>query len=105
MTISEKDAKKMRRLAKEGKPISRIMREDFPNVDYWDVYIEVYGAGERSSRGIRRMITTRLNSLVDSTKGERRGTVLELRELVWELYEKHKSNHAKLDKIRKALGE
>ena len=105
MTISEKDVKKMRRLAKEGKTISRIVREDFPNVDYWEVYIEVYGAGERSSRGIKRMITTRLNKLVDSTKDERRDIVRELQELVWDLYEKHKSNHAKLDKIRKVLGE
>lgn len=104
MAISKKDAKKMQRLAQEGKPISRIVQEDFPNFDYWDVYIEIYGSGERSSRGIKRMITTRLNSLINTTKGERRLIVTELQELVWHLYGKHKKNHEKLDKIRKVLG-
>ncbi len=103
MAISQKDSKRMQRLAGEGKQISKIVEEYFPGLDYSDVYIEIYGAGERSSRGIKSMITTRLNNLVDSTKNERREIVGELRELVWHLYEKHKKNHQKLDKIRKAL--
>jgi len=59
--ITKQDSAKMRRLAKEGKQISKIATEDFPKLDYWDVYIEVYGAGERSSRGMKRMISIRLN--------------------------------------------
>jgi len=105
MDVSKKDSERMRRLAQEGKQISKIVEEDFPNLDYWDVYIEIYGSGERSSRGIKSMITTRLNKLVDSPKHERKAIIEELHELIWHLYEKHKSNQKKLHKIRKALGE
>ena len=105
MTITAADSSKMQRLAQEGKPISRIAGEDFPALDYWDVYIEVYGAGERSSRGIKKMITIRLNRLTDSPKAERRAIVDELHDLVWHLYENHKTNQRKLEKIRKALQE
>jgi hypothetical protein len=106
MTISRADSDKMRRLAQEGKQISRIVAEDFPSMDYWDVYFEVYSAGERSSRGIKRMITTRLDAMAASTsKSERRAMAQELHELVWHLYENHKANHAKLARIRATLGE
>ena len=104
MEISKKDAKKMQQLAQEGKQISRIVQEDFPTLDYLDVYIEIYGSGERSSRGIKRMITTRLNNLINATKDKIRVIVDELQELVWHLYGNHKKNHEKLDKIRKVLG-
>ncbi len=105
MSIPQKDAAKMKRLAQEGKPISKIFVEDFPDLDYWDVYIEVYGSGERSSRGIKKMISIRLNKLVDSNKAERRVIVRELHDLVWHLYENHKTNQRKLAKIRKTLQE
>lgn len=105
MVISKADSKKMQRLAQEGKQISRIAIDDFPSLDYWDVYVEVYGAGERSSRGIKRMISTRLNKLVDSPKEERRKIIEELHDLVWHLYENHKTNQKKLGIIRKALQE
>lgn len=105
MPIPQKDAARMRRLAQEGKPISKIVADDFPDLDYWDVYIEVYGSGERSSRGIKKMISIRLNKLVDSNKPDRRVIVRELHELVWHLYENHKTNQRKLSKIRKALQE
>lgn len=106
MAISKSDGDKMRRLAQEGKQISKIVAHDFPDLDYWDVYWEVYGSGERSSRGIKRMITTRLESLIDAgTKAERKATVSEIDDLVWHLYENHKLNQQKLEKIRKVLGE
>lgn len=106
MTISKADGDKMRRLAQEGKQISKIMAQDFPNLNYWDVYWEVYGSGERSSRGIKRMISTRLTSLIEAgTKAERKATVAEIDDLVWHLYENHKQNQQKLEKIRKALSE
>ena len=104
-TISKKDSGRMRRLAQEGKQISRIVADDFPELDYWDVYIEVYGAGERSSRGIKKMISIRLNKLVDASKTERRAIVEELHELVWHLYDNHKTNQRKIDTIRRALQE
>ena len=105
METSPKDAAKMRRLAQEGKPISKIVAEDFSHLDYWDVYIEVYGSGERSSRGIKKMISIRLNKLVDSNKAARRAIVSEFHDLVWHLYENHKTNQRTLAKIRKALQE
>lgn len=54
--VEERDSKKMIQLAREGKQISKILEEDFPEYDYCDVYFEVYGSGEKSSLGIRRMI-------------------------------------------------
>jgi hypothetical protein len=96
----------MRRLAQKGKQISKIVSEDFPKLDYWEVYFEVYSGGERSSRGIKRMITTRLNAMAQSTsKSERAASAQELHGLVWHLYEHHKANREKVSKIRAILGE
>lgn len=105
MTISKTDSQKMRRLAKEGKQISRICTEDFPDYEYLDVYWEVYGSGGRSAQGIKRMITERLNSLVEANKAERKLIVGEIDGLVWHLYSNHKQNQQKLEKLRKILGE
>ena len=106
MAISKLDSKKMRRLAQEGKQISKIWKEDFPLLDYWDIYIEVYNSGERSSRCIKYMITTRLNNMAASRiRSERSVMVKELHELVWHLYHNHKTNREKLSKIRSILGE
>ncbi|MDP2896273.1 MAG: hypothetical protein Q8Q12_06910 [bacterium] len=106
MGIPRSDSEKMRRLAQEGKQITKIVAEDFPNLDYWEVYLEVYSAGERSSRGIKRMITTRLNAMAASTsKSQRAAMAAELHGLVWHLYHNHKTNRDKLSKIRAVLGE
>lgn len=106
MTISKADSKKMQRLAQEGKKIASIRKEDYPSLTYWDVYLEVYGAGQRSALGVKRMITTRIDAVAASkSKKEREGIASELHELVWHLYDDHKVNHAKLSKIRKALVE
>ncbi|MCH7820043.1 MAG: hypothetical protein IIB40_10880 [Candidatus Marinimicrobia bacterium] len=101
--MTKKDIKLMARLAQEGKQISDIWREYFPNLGYWDVYIEVHGEGQRSSRGIKQMISARLIKIVDATKPQRKIIVNELNELVWHLYLNHKQNQTKIDKIRKAL--
>jgi len=105
MEITRKEAKKMCRLAKEGKQISKIWREDFKDLTYDDVYLEVYGTGEKSAVAIKRLITTQLNKLVDSTKGDRKVMVEELTYLVSHLYRNHKSNQKKLSKIRATLEE
>ena len=98
------ESKKMKTLAQEGKPISKIM-SDFPELSYWDIYFEVYGNGERSALGVKRMISNRLNQIVDAPKAERKRIVDELNDLVWHLYNNHKTNQKKLQTIRKALGE
>ncbi len=82
---------------------SKIQKEDFKEYSYWYIYIEVYGSGERSSLGIKRMITGRLNKLISAPKNERRLILKEIDELVWHLYENHKINQQKIDAIRKTL--
>ena len=106
MEITKADSKMMQRLAKEGKKISAIKKEDFPSLTYWDVYVEVYGAGKRSALGVKRMITTRIEAVAASKlKKDRTEIAEELQELVWHLYNNHKSNQAKLAKIRSVLAE
>jgi hypothetical protein len=106
MPIPEKDGDRMRRLAQEGKPISRIMYEDFPSTDYWEIYVEVYGKGERSATGMKRMISNRLKWLQSTDSQAEKNTIInEINELVWHLYENFKKNQQKLDKIRKVLNE
>lgn len=106
MPISKSDSQKMQRLAQEGKKISKILSEDFPHLDYWDVYFAVHQGGERSSLGVKREITNRLKELVEnSSKKERRILSDNLNDLIWYLYNSHKINTAKLAKIRSALGE
>ncbi|WP_127576410.1 hypothetical protein, partial [Paenibacillus barengoltzii] len=64
--MNKKDFEEIIRLAREGKHISKIWSDHFPDYDYWEVYMEAYGAGERSSVGVKRMITARLNKLADA---------------------------------------
>ena len=104
MAIPKKDANRMKNLAREGKQISKIAAEDFPEYDYWDVYSEVYGAGEQSAQGVKWMITNRLNQLVAANSRDRQAIIDELNELVWYLYENYRSNQRKLDNIRQVLG-
>lgn len=105
MGIPKKDADKMKTLVKEGKQISKIVAEDFPQYDYWEVYSEVYGAGEQSAQGIKWMITNRLNQLAAASTQTRQSIIDELNDLIWYLYENHKSNQRKLNDIRRILGE
>jgi len=106
LEITKADSKKMQRLAQEGKKITAIQSEDFPGLSYWDVYVEVYGAGKRSALGVKRMITTRIDAVAASkSKKERMAIAEELQALVWHLYNNHKLNQTKLGKIRAALGE
>ena len=104
MTISRRDTDRIKNLVREGKQIARIVEEDFPQYDYWDVYSEVYGSGEKSAQGVKWIITNRLNQLTSVSAEERQGIVDEVSELVWYLYENYKASQRKLDSIRKALG-
>ncbi|MCK4295767.1 MAG: hypothetical protein KAX28_03815 [Candidatus Marinimicrobia bacterium] len=101
--MSEKDSELMKRLTQEGKPISRIMYEDFPELDYWDIYWAVYGKGQRSATGMKRMISNRLK-LLEKTTGEKKKLIVdEVNELVWHLYNNFKKNQKKLENIRNVL--
>ena len=102
--MNKKDSEIMIRLAKEGKQISKILSEDFPEYDYWEIYMEVYGAGERSSVGVKRMITARLNKIaVADKKQDREKIIEEINELVVHLYSRYKSSQQKLDDIRAVI--
>jgi hypothetical protein len=99
--MNDKDSKEMIRLAKEGKHISKIWADDFSEYEYWEVYTEVYGAGERSSVGVKRMITARLDKLVaTNSKKEREELKNELNELIFHLYSRYKASQQKIDNIR-----
>lgn len=102
--MNKKDSEIMIRLAKEGKHISKISCEDFPEYDYWEIYMEVYGAGERSSVGVKRMITARLNKIAVADKKQDREMIIdEINELVFHLYSRYKSSQQKLDEIRAVI--
>lgn len=98
-----RDVEKIQELAKEGKMISRIWREDFPEYDYVEIYMAVYGGGEKSSLGVKRMITNRLNKLSTARQPERGEIIVEIKDLVWHLYDRYKKNQQKLEKVRKAI--
>lgn len=100
MSISKSESQKIQRLAKEGKQISKIRSEYFPHLSYSEIYWE---AGGQSALGVKRMITNRLNSLVDANKTERKSIVGEIDALVCDLYSNHKRNQKKLEDIRRAL--
>jgi flagellin-specific chaperone FliS len=105
MDISKKDATKMRQLAQEGKQISKIQRENFSQYTYEQIYAVIYEAGGRAAGGMKKMITIRLNKLLHSNKETRASLINEIQRLVTDLFENHKKNQKKLDKIRKALQE
>lgn len=106
MAIAKSDSQKMQKLAKEGKKIADIWKQYFPKLSYWEVFFEIYDAGGRSALGVKRTITNRINAIVASTsKSDRQKLANELQELVWHLYNNHKSNHKTLSAIRKALDE
>lgn len=101
----ERDSKQMIKLAREGKRISKIWREDFPQYDYAEIYFEVYGEGEKSSLGVRRKITGRLKKLADCLPQEQETLIEDIDELVWHLYTRYKASQIKLEKIRDVIDE
>lgn len=101
--MDTRDSEIMIRLAREGKQISKIWEEDFPQYHYGDIYFEVYGAGEKSALGAKRMISTRLKKLTSVSKTEQLKMIEEINDLVWHLYDRHKENQHKLDDIREII--
>lgn len=98
--MDSRDSELIIKLAREGKPIARILEEDFPNYDYWDIYFAVNEGGERSSVGVKRKITNRLYKLPSLSKEEQKDVIQEIDELVCFLYDRYKESQQKLDDIR-----
>ncbi len=102
--MNTKDKTSIQALAKEGKQISKIMEQDFPEYEYWEIYEAVYDGGGKSALGVKRTIANRLNTLSDTRKKEERSEIIEeVEELVWHLYDSLKASQRKLDAIRKTL--
>ncbi len=97
-----RDSEKIIQLAREGKQISKIWSEDFPQYGYWEIYVEVYGSGEKSSVGAKRMITNRLNKLATLPQNEQ-DLIKEINYLVCYLYDRYRESQQKLDDIRAAI--
>jgi hypothetical protein len=104
VNIDSRDVEKMIKLAREGKQISKIWEEDFPQYDYWDIYMEIHEAGEKSALGTRKKITYRLNKLQTATKKRtRRYNSREIQDLVEHLYVRYKESQKKLQEIRNVI--
>ncbi|MFQ5329679.1 MAG: hypothetical protein ACE5D4_06805 [Thermodesulfobacteriota bacterium] len=100
----KKDKTAIQELAKEGKQLSKIMKNDFPEYEYWEIYEAVHDGGGKSALGVKRTIANRLNTLVTTrNKGVRTEIIEEAEELVWHLYDSLKSSQQKIEAIRKAL--
>ncbi|MCY4584175.1 MAG: hypothetical protein OXE50_15465 [Chloroflexi bacterium] len=91
------------RLVGEGKQISRVCREDFPQYSYIEVYWAAYGEGARSAMGIQRTISARLSYLESADKETRQALIKEISDLVCQQYLTITKNAKKLDDIRRAL--
>ena len=100
--LDKRDIDDIIRQAKEGKSIAKISEE--LGIDYWEVYCAAYGAGERSARGVKTMISNRLKKLesVSDSAGKEK-LLTEINELVWHLYSRYQDNQQKLDQIRKVI--
>lgn len=102
--MNAKDKTAIQALAKEGKQLSKIMEQDFPEYEYWEIYEAVYDGGGKSALGVKRTIANRLNTLSETRKKEERTEIIEeVEELVWHLYDSLKASQKKLGAIRKAL--
>lgn len=102
--MNKKDVSAIQALAKEGKRLSKIMEEDFPDYEYWEIYEAVYDGGGKSALGAKRTIANRLATLAKTGKTKEREVIIEeVEELVWHLYDSLKSSQQKLQAIRKTL--
>ncbi len=102
--MNTKDKLAIQALAKEGKRLSKIVEEDFPDYEYIEIYEAVYDHGGKSALGAKRTITNRLSTLIETGKKKEREEIIEeVEELVCHLYDSLKSSQKKLQAIRKAL--
>ena len=103
MKISSKNRAEIQNLAREGKQISKIHEDNFPEYGYLDIHKIVRGSGGQSAQGAKKTISTRLKALATAHKKERNEIVEEIDELAGHLYGILKDSQKKLDSIRKVL--
>ena len=106
MTLTDADVNQIARLVREGKQIKDVWLEDFPDLEYDEVYWAARGSGARSALGVKRRITSRLRKAARArTQQTRSNLIEEIDDLVTALYEDHKRMATKLRSIRRALSE
>ena len=66
----------------------------------WISIRKVYGAGERSALGTKKMITNRLHKLASASKKKWQKFIDDINKLVSHMYTSYRDNQKKLDKIR-----
>ena len=88
-----------RRMAREGKTVSQISEE--LGIDYGDAWGYVPG----SWQGTKKMITNRINKLInEKNRSVREQLAFEVQEYVDSLYYSGKNLSQMVDRIRKTLG-
>jgi len=98
MSIPKNDLEEMNNLLTKGSNISDLVKK-YPAYDYVEIYTSV---NNNSILGKKRMVTNRINSLVNkSSKNERKKLSLEAKEILDELYKLLKINSSKLIDIEK----
>ena len=103
--MNARDKKRIKQLADEGKMISKIQNEDFPNYGYWPIHDVVEDdSGSSSSLGAKKMISYKLKSLENENQKKKRTEIIKkINDQVWKLYDRGKNNQIKLEKIRETL--
>ena len=101
--MNAEDRARIALLVEEGKSVTRIQEEDFPQYDYWEILFAAAEDGQRPAMGIKRMISNRLRDLEGAGRRERRELIAEISNLVSQLYRNHKAISRRLEGVRKAL--
>ncbi|MCK5602772.1 hypothetical protein KAR91_12905 [Candidatus Pacearchaeota archaeon] len=105
MAISKQAKQKICKLAREGKTCVKIQRENFPNLNWWEVRGVLEEAGTSSSLGIMKEISGKINK-ARNTAGKNKelsDTLLRVQRLARQLYYRSKEDYRRLEKIRKAV--
>lgn len=105
MVISKQMKQKICKLASEGKTCVNIQREDFPNLNWWEVRGVLEEAGTSSSLGLIREISAKLKKARQtvSKNKELSDNLSRINELAKQLYYRGKEDHNRLNRIRKAV--
>ena len=105
MAISNQMKQKICKLASEGKTCINIQREDFPDLNWWEVRGGLEEAGTSSSLGLMREISAKLKKARRTISRNRQlsDDLLRVNELARQLYYRGKEDHNRLNRIRKAV--
>jgi len=102
MPLSEEEKGRIQQLAWEGKLISKIRQDDFPEYSWEEIYGAAWEGGAQSVLGVQRMITRRLRKLTTAHDQQaREDLVNELERLTRDMYYRVRQNQKKMEKWTK----